>query len=146
MNNELKNEIQSLIENAKVAYVSSVDGNGYPNTKAMLSLKHDGMRTFYFSTNYSTKRREQFMNNSHSNIYFCDEKDFKGAMLIGEMEVCTDRKHREMLWFDGAEVYYPKGIDDDDYCVFQFTASWGNYYHGLNNTTFRIEELDGPVI
>jgi general stress protein 26 len=63
-------------------------------------------------------------------------------MLVGNMEVCTDRKHRELLWFDGAERYYPKGIDDEDYCVLRFTAEWGNYYHGLKNYTFTPEELD----
>jgi general stress protein 26 len=46
-----------------------------------------------------------------------------------------------MLWFPGAEIYYPKGVDDEDYCVYEFTAEWGNYYHGLINTTFKINEL-----
>jgi general stress protein 26 len=128
MNSAIKEEMISLVEKAKIAYVSSIDDNGYPNTKAMLALLHDGMETFYFSTNYSTKRRAQFEKNPHANIYYCNDKDFMGAMLVGDMEVCTDRKHKEMLWFDGAEKYYPKGIDDDDYCVFKFTTKWANYY------------------
>jgi general stress protein 26 len=141
MNPELKKEIFTLMENSKITYVSSIDSNGFPNTKAMLSLLHEGMKTFYFSTNYSTKRTKQFMDNPKSCIYFCDTGDYKGLMLIGSMQVCTDRKHREMLWFDGAEKYYPKGIDDEDYCVFEFNADCGNYYHGLKNCTFTIDEL-----
>lgn len=38
MTKEMKEQITSLVENTKVAYVSSMDENGYPTIKAMLSL------------------------------------------------------------------------------------------------------------
>ena len=38
-------------------------------------------------------------------------------------------------------MYYPEGVDDPDYCVLKFTAEKGNYYHGLKNTDFIIEDL-----
>ena len=63
-------------------------------------------------------------------------------MLIGEMQVCTDREHKAMLWKDGFEIYYPQGIDDEDYCVLKFTAHRGIYYHGLENNTFVMEEFE----
>ncbi|NLL41735.1 MAG: hypothetical protein GX251_00150 [Firmicutes bacterium] len=43
-----------------------------------------------------------------------------------------------MLWVDGCEKYYPKGVDDPDYTVMKFTATRGNYYHGLKNIDFDI--------
>lgn len=142
MNEELKSEIKSLIEESKITYVSSVGANGFPNTKAMLTVLHDGIQTHYFSTNTSSKRVKQFHDNPKACIYFSDNEKFMGLMLIGTMEVCRDRKHREMLWFDGAEMYYPKGIDDEDYCVLKFQAETGNYYHGLKNHTFTIDEYN----
>ena len=48
---------------------------------------------------------------------------------------------KNLLWRDGFEKYYSKGVDDEDYCVFKFTADTVNYYHDLSNTTFSIEEL-----
>lgn len=140
MNSQIRKEIVSLVEKAKVIYVSSIH-EGFPNTKAMLSLQHEGMNTHYFSTNTSSKRVGQFRQNPNACIYFSDNDNFMGLMLIGNMEVCTDREHREMLWRDGFEMYYPKGIDDEDYCVLKFTAFKGNYYHGLANTSFEMEEL-----
>ena len=65
-----------------------------------------------------------------------------GLMLIGHMEVCTDREHKAMLWKDSDKIYYPNGIDDEDYCVLKFTAQKGNYYHGLQNDTFVIEDIE----
>jgi hypothetical protein len=29
-------------------------------------------------------------------------------------------------------------VTDSEYCVLRFTAGWGNYYHGLQNTSFEI--------
>ncbi len=38
-------------------------------------------------------------------------------------------------------MYYPKGVDDEDYCVYKFTADTVNYYYGLSNVTLSVEEL-----
>lgn len=140
MNRQMKEEIKSLIEKAKNAYVSSVDENGYPNTKAMFALHHDGLGVHYFSTNLSSMRASQFKLNPKACIYFCNEKTYQGIMLIGKMEICTDRYHKELLWREGFERYYPKGVLDEDYCVFKFTAEKGRYYPG-SSKTFDIKEL-----
>ncbi len=139
MNKDVRIEILSLVERSKNAFVSSIDGDGFPNTKAMFALQHDGMATHYFSTNRSARRTSQFLRNPNACIYFCDEHKFSALMLVGTMEVCTDRAYREMLWREGSEVYYPSGIDDEDYCVLEFTAHRGNYYHSLATYEFTME-------
>lgn len=141
MKKELVSEINALVGNAKVAFVSSMDNSGYPNTKAMLALQHDGLSIHYFSTNLSAQRSQQFIKNPKACVYFCNEEQFMGLMLIGHMQVLTDREHKGMLWREGFEIYYPDGIDTEDYCVLQFTAEKGNYYHGLENNDFMMEEL-----
>ena len=140
MNEQMKKEISSLIENAKNVYVSSVDENGYPNTKAMLSLQRDGLSVHYFSTNLSSKRATQFKLNPKACIYYCDEPAYQGLMLTGTIEICIDAYHKELLWREGFERYYPKGVTDNDYCVYKFTAVKGRYYPG-SSETFDIKEL-----
>ena len=142
MTEQIKHEIQTLVENAKNVYVSSVDENGYPNTKAMLSLQRDGLGIHYFSTNLSSKRAAQFQANPKACIYYSNEPSFRGLMLIGTMEVCTDPFHKELLWREGFERYYPKGVTDEDYCVYKFTAQKGRFYPG-SSETFEIGELIG---
>lgn len=144
MNKELKSEITCLVESAEIAILSSVDENGFPNTKGVLALQHDDLFTHYFSTNFSAKRTQQFLKNPKACVYFCDaaNRDYKGLMLVGTMRVCTDKKHKTMLWREGFEIYYPDGgVESNDYCVLEFTAERANYYHGLSNTTFSAEEF-----
>jgi general stress protein 26 len=138
---EIMNEIMELVNGSNTAVVSSVDENGYPNAKQMFKVKHDGIRTFWFSTNTSSMRVQQFRNNAKASIYFTGHMN--GLMLLGNMEICTDWESREMLWSDGCEVYYPLGVDDPDYCVLKFTAETGNYYKDLVKHLFSVGEFDG---
>ena len=40
--------IGNLIDSQSVSFISSVDENGFPNTKAMLApFKREGIKTFY---------------------------------------------------------------------------------------------------
>lgn len=138
---KVKADIRALRENRPVAYVGSVNGEGYPQIKAMLVLEHDRMDVQFFSTNTSSKRMGQFLKEPKASVYYCDEAQFKGALFTGRIDVCTDRETKARLWRDGFEIYYPKGIDDEDYCVYRFTAETVNYYHGLDNTTIPVKEL-----
>lgn len=142
----IKKEIEGLVGNAKIAYVSSVDERGFPNTKAMLSLQSEGLFKHYFSTNLFSRRAEQFEKNPCACVYFCDEPRFKGLLLVGEIKVHTDRAHKEMMWREGFECYYPDGVDTENYCVFEFTAHRANYYHGLNNQDFSLEEFENATV
>lgn len=139
MTEQMKQEIDALVKNAKNVFVSSVDENGYPNTKAMLSLQRAGLGIHYFSTNLSSKRAAQFKANPKACIYYCDEPAFHGLMLTGTVEVYTDTYHKELLWREGFERYYPKGVTDDEYCVYKFTAEKGRYFPG-SSETFDIKE------
>lgn len=140
---DIKSQIRKLRQEAQVAYVASVNEDGFPQIKGMLVLEHDSIKTHYFSTNTSSKRVKQFLNNPKASVYYVDDtKDkYKGALFTGTMEVCTDHETKAMLWREGFEMYYPKGIDDEDYCVYRFTAETVNYYHGLRNTTLVVDEL-----
>lgn len=143
MRDNIKSAIFDLRQNAHVAYVGSVNENGFPQIKGMLVLEHDSIKTHYFSTNTSSKRVGQFLKNPKASVYYSDEtKDkYKGALFTGTIEVCTDHTTKASLWREGFEMYYPKGVDDEDYCVYKFTAETVNYYHELSNYTFSLDEL-----
>ena len=131
--------IGNLIDKQRVAYISSVDEDGFPNTKAMLPpRKREGIYTFYFSTNTSSMRVSQYMNNSKACIYFSDKRFFRGVMLKGTMEVLEDNVSKELIWEEGDTMYYSKGVTDPDYCVLRFTASTGRYYSNFKSEDFKV--------
>lgn len=132
--------IGAILDKQSVIFLSSVDENGCPNTKAMLApRKRDGIREFYFHTNTSSMRVGQYRNNSKACLYFCDKRFFKGVMLTGTVEVLEDYAHKEMLWQDGDTMYYPGGVNDPDYCVLRFRAEQGRFYSNFSSENFEIE-------
>ena len=113
--------------------------NGFPNIKGVNNIRHDGMKKLWFSTNTSSRRVQQLRQDNKACVYYIDANEFIGLMLVGRIEILQDTDSRKMLWSEGSEIYYPLGLEDPDYSVLCFTADWGNYYHNLNNISFKIE-------
>lgn len=140
MMRDAEKTIGNLIDKQGVSFISSLDDEGFPNTKAMLPpRKRDGIKTFYFTTNTSSMRVKQFRGNPKACIYFCDKRFFRGVMLKGTMEVLEDAASKEMIWQEGDTMYYPKGVTDPDYCVLKFIAQTGRYYANFSSENFMIE-------
>ena len=138
MMRDAEKTIGTIIDNAKTAFISSIDADGFPNTKAMLAVrKRDGIKTLWFTTNTSSLRVAHYRANPKACAYFCDTRFFRGVQLLGTMEVCEDAESKEMIWRDGDQQYYPQGVSDPDYCVLKFTAIKGRYYSNFKSENFE---------
>jgi len=141
MNEEHAREIaEALAASLAIAMVGSIGLDGTPQIKAMIKAEHDGLRTFWFSTNTSSEHVAQFAKDPRACVYFAawDEGPWRGLTLSGRMEILRDRTSREHLWQDGCERYYPEGIEDPDYTVLRFTSEEGKLYHALTKTHIPI--------
>ena len=135
------NMIAKFIGKQKVAFICSVDEEGFPNVKAMLRpRKRTGIREFWFSTNTSSMRVKQYLKDPKACIYFYHKGliRYKGVMLKGNMEVLTDQPTKDMIWRKGDTLFYKKGVTDPDYCVLKFTAKSGRYYCDLKTESFTV--------
>ncbi len=131
--------IGNLIDKQSVAFISSNDEDGFPNTKAMLAPRiREGIKTFYFTTNTSSKRVGQYKENNKGCIYFYDKRFFRGVMLVGTFEVLEDSASKELIWQEKDTMYYPLGVTDPDYCVLRFTATKGRYYCNFKSEDFNV--------
>ena len=131
--------IGNLIDKQSVAFIASVDSEGFPNMKAMLApRKREGLKEFWFTTNTSSMRAAQYRDNPKASIYFCDRRYFRGVMLLGNMEVLEDDASKEIIWQEGDTMYYPGGVTDPDYCVLKFTAQKGRYYSNFKSVDFEV--------
>ena len=131
--------IGNLIDKQSVSFISSVNEEGFPNTKAMLPpVKREGIKTFYWHTNSPSMRVGQYRNNSKASVYFCDKRFFRGVMLQGYMEVIDDIEIKEELWQDSFNMYYTGGMDGGDFIILKFTAIKGRYYSNFSSEDFEV--------
>ncbi len=125
-----KEELYAFIAEQKTAFISSIDADGYPCTRAMLMPRKIDGNAIYFSTNTSSRKVAQFGQNSKACVYFYKRGRFKyqGVMIKGDVEVCTDQHTKDMIWRFGDKLFYKKGVTDPDYCVLKFTGYEAEYY------------------
>lgn len=138
-----KEQIMGFISKQKTAFIASVDENGFPNMKAMLAPRKIQGDCFYFSTNTSSMRVSQFMNNPKASVYFYNRGrvKYEGIMLTGTMEVLQDDNIKREIWQIGDTMYYKQGVTDPDYCVLKFTAIKGRHYCDLKSESFDMADL-----
>lgn len=130
---------EKLFNSQNISFIASVDEEGYPNIRAMLRpRKVEGAERILFSNNTSSGKVRHFLRDEKACVYVCDPASFQGLMLIGKMEVLETPEIKEMLWEEGDELYYPKGVTDPDYTVLRFTAWKGKYYSDLKSVAFEI--------
>ena len=98
--------IGNLVDKQSTAFIGSVDGQGFPNVKAMLApRKREGIREFWFTSNTSSMRAAQYRQNPKACIYFYDKRFFQGVQLTGTMEVLEDAFSKAMIWRDGEPIH-----------------------------------------
>lgn len=131
--------VGKMIDKSKISFISYVDDQGFPITKAMLKPRErNGIKEIWFSTNTSSNKVKFFRDNPKASVYFVDRRFFRGASLIGTVEVLETAEAKERIWQTGDKMYYKKGVTDPDYCVLKFTAVKGRYYSNFKSEDFDI--------
>lgn len=133
-----KIKLLKFIAKQKTAFISSIDEEGYPIIRAMLAPRIIEENDIYFSTNTSSCKVKQYLNNNKACVYFYKRGLFKyqGVTIKGTMQVCTDLKNKQKVWKSLDKIFYKDGINDIDYCVLKFTAIEAKYYKD-----FKIENI-----
>ncbi|WP_321519631.1 pyridoxamine 5'-phosphate oxidase family protein [uncultured Bacteroides sp.] len=146
-------EILGVIESAEVVYLSTIDENGYPSTRAMLNLKNkkqyphlismyteeSNQFTVYLTTNTSSAKIKEIGNNAKASLYFCKPESFTGTMLQGKIEIVTDSEFKHNAWMKGWELYYPGGIDSEDFSMLRFVPFSFKTYSDFQVETEKID-------
>ena len=135
-----KDEIFAFIKKCKTAFISSVDGDGFPATRAMLAPRKIEGNDIYFSTNTSSRKVAQFLENNKACVYFYERGRFKytGVTVKGTVEVCTDQPTKDAIWRFGDTMFYKKGVTDPDYAVLKFTGTDAECYCDLKVETIKL--------
>jgi len=140
-----------LMETSKAAYLTTIDSEGYPITRAMFNLrnieqfpefseffsKQKNKFVIYISTNTSSSKINHIKKNPKIAVYFCDPEDFKGVMFGGEVEIIEDMDIKRKVWLDWWTRYYLEGLDDPDYTLLQLLPKTAQFYYRLQKVQFE---------
>jgi general stress protein 26 len=129
---EKQTECLKVMENASLVYLTTIDKNGFPSTRAMLNLKNqkeypglvkiheaeENPLTVFLTTNTCSHKFAEIQQNEKACLYYCEPDKFHGVLLQGSIEIISDNELRQKAWQKGWEMFYPKG--DSDYTLLRF--------------------------
>lgn len=121
-------EMQNLIDRSLFATLAYEGTDGRIQVRRVFCTWHRGLARHLISTNTSSEHVASLLRDSRASLYFADDRRFEGLNLTGRAVIRTERPWKELLWHDGDEKYYPRGIDDEDYCILEFIADGGRFY------------------
>ena len=152
---EEKEEKQIALElmgTSKAAYLTTVDAEGFPQTRAMFNTRnreqfpklvhlfksHGADFMVYFTTNTSSSKVADIKVHPGVSVYYCKPEESRGLMLSGLMEIVDDSRVKKSLWLEGMERYYPTGCDDPDYTVLRLFPGLGRGWNQDHTYKFVI--------
>ena len=122
------NEMMNLVNRSLFATIGYTDESGRQNVRRVFCVWHKGLGRHLISTNTSSAHVKSLQRNGNACLYFSDDAAFEGLCLFGSIKMHFEKEYRELLWNAGDEKYYPKGIEDEDYCIMEFIAEEGRFY------------------
>ncbi|NHK32900.1 MAG: hypothetical protein FK730_16250 [Asgard group archaeon] len=155
MNDEKIIEIaKELLLKAQPAYFSTVDENGEPQIRAVENIRnpdkfpheakvlseYDQEINAYISTNTSSKKVAQIIENNSASLYFCSPDEYKGIMLQGYVEIVNDPDLKKRIWVDGMLRFYPKGPTDPDFTILRLIPKYLKAWYKSGKHELKISE------
>jgi general stress protein 26 len=128
---EIRRACLDVMAVSQAVYVSTLDEDGAPFTRAMFNLRrrsqfprlvslfesHDRSLLVYLATNTSSEKVRHLRRDPRIALYYCIPETFHGVMLGGSAVFETALEVRRSIWQKGWELYYPNGVDDPDFTV-----------------------------
>lgn len=135
-------EIMNLVNRSLFASIGYTDEAGRHNIRRVFCVWHKGLGRHLISTNTSSAHVQSLQKNGNACLYFFDDSAFEGLCLFGTVAVHFEKEYRELLWNEGDEKYYPKGVEDEDYCILEFIAESGRFYRFDGKGSLQRSEIE----
>ena len=144
-----------VVTRSKFAYLTTVNRDNEPETRAMLNLYNrvqyptlEKLLPFppyeiYFTTNTSSEKMKEIESNTKSCVYFVIESDWHGIMLNGDIEIVKDQDIKKKLWQDEWVMYYSSktsDYNDPDYSILKLTTKYIKGWTGREKIRFEIKK------
>lgn len=137
----LLNKFRVLSGQAEFAFLSTVNKDSFPETRAMMNLRNEkkfpNLRKYfsdgfvcYFSSNTASQKLNHILDSDKASVYYVNTETFEGLLMKGSLAIVKDKELKNAFWHDNWAQYYKGGINDPDYSLLKFTPAQYKYYNG----------------
>ncbi len=133
MNQNIAAEIAlEVIGSNNFALIGTVNQAGNPNIKALVKIKNDGLKRFYFNTQIGSVKVSQMKNHKEGCVYFFDGMRHIGILLEGEFNIINN------VDAGISEIYQAVAIDQFNLCTVEFVTKTVSVYKDYETEVFNV--------
>lgn len=112
---------RKVIEVAVNAVLTTLDNDGYPQSRTMWTAGIDDDFTTYFVTGRALQKVKQVQANSKVSCFWTKVNGstigWDYVLLKGEASIADDQALRDRFWNEGLKEYFPAGKADPAYVI-----------------------------
>jgi general stress protein 26 len=132
-------KVRELVEDIRIAMMTTVDEAGHLVSRPMAALQMDEDGTIWFFTKRSSPKVDQIDNNQHRvNLAFADVGDADYVSISGTADELDDRAKVNELWNPQAKAWFPEGKDDPELILLKVHTDMAEYWNASDSTMVRL--------
>lgn len=137
--NKQLDKVRDLVEDIRMAMMTTVDDQGHLVSRPMAALQMDEEGTIWFFTKRSSPKIDQIDNNQHRvNLSFADVGDAEYVSISGTAHELDDRSKIDELWNPQAKAWFPEGKDDPDLILLKVHTEMAEYWNASDSRMVRL--------
>jgi general stress protein 26 len=94
-----------------------IDLDGYPTISTITASKAEGINWLTFCTGFGSDKTDRIIRCNSASV--CFNSNEYNITLIGTIDIITDPKVKEEMWYGGLVNHF-SGPQDTNYCVLRF--------------------------
>lgn len=136
-----KKKCEKLLRKCHMMTLTTININGIPNSREMLKADAEGLNKIWFTTNTSSRKVKEIIENSNACVYIFTRIPFRGVTIQGKISIITDMEEKRNKWKNSYKEFYKKGVTDPDYTLLLFETENISYYFNQKIEIFNVQDL-----
>lgn len=117
----LKDLARATIKSNPFPTLTTIDGSGFPQSRAMMAALVDDDFNVYFITNRQSAKCAHIAANPKVSSLWVKivnpMTDWQSALIKGTAAVTDDKALRDKFWMEELRFAFPQGADDPNYVI-----------------------------
>jgi len=118
---EVLNKAKTVIAKCMFPAFTTIDENGFPQSRAMMvSGLDDDFTVYYITSRTSAKCKQIALNPNVSTLWTSvvePMRDWGSVLVKGKASISDDKALRDKFWMDQLSFVFPAGVDDPNYVI-----------------------------
>lgn len=140
-------KVRDMIEDIRIAMMTTVDEQGNLVSRPMAALQVDEDGTIWFFTKRSSPKVDQIDHNDHRvNLAFASVSDADYVSVSGKAQELDDQAKVDELWNPQVKAWFPEGKEDPELTLLKVHIDMAEYWSANDSRMIRLIQQAAAVI